>query len=98
MYITKKDNPLDASKMMLEMSEENLHSDLVKQDVLILTGEEDHFIPLKMHHKQVNALTNANSITEKIFTREEQGQNHCQIGNFGLAVDVMAKWIKNHSE
>lgn len=98
MYITKKDNPLDASKMMLEMSEENLHSDLVKQDVLILTGAEDHFIPIKMHHKQVNALTNANSITEKIFTREEQGQNHCQIGNFGLAVDVMAKWIKNHSE
>lgn len=98
MYITKKDTPLDASKMILELSEENLHSDLVKQDVLILTGEEDHFIPLKMHHKQVKALTNAKSITERIFTREEQGQNHCQIGNFGLALDVMAKWIKNHSK
>lgn len=98
MYITKKDTPLDASKMILELSEENLHSDLVKQDVLILTGEEDHFIPIKMHHKQVKALTNAKSITERIFTREEQGQNHCQIGNFGLALDVMAKWIKNHSK
>ncbi|MBP2028596.1 pimeloyl-ACP methyl ester carboxylesterase [Acetoanaerobium pronyense] len=98
MYITKKDTPLDASKMILELSEENLHSDLVKQDVLILTGEEDHFIPLKMHHKQVKALTNAKSITERIFTRDDQGHNHCQIGNFGLALDVMAKWIKNHSK
>ena len=98
MYITKKDTPLDASKMILELSEENLHSDLVKQDILILTGEEDHFIPIKMHHKQVKALTNAKSITERIFTRDDQGHNHCQIGNFGLALDVMAKWIKNHSK
>lgn len=98
MYITKKDTPLDASKMILELSEENLHSDLVNQDVLILTGSEDHFIPLKMHHKQVQALTNAKSITERIFTRDDQGHNHCQIGNFGLALDVMAKWIKNHSD
>ncbi len=95
MYITKKATPLEASKVMLEFNEENLHSHLVKQDVLILTGAEDHFIPLKMHHKQVQALTQAKSITERIFTREDQGHNHCQVGNFGLALDVMAKWIEN---
>lgn len=97
MYITKKPTPLEASKVILEFNEENLHSDLVKQDVLILTGAEDHFIPLKMHQKQVKALTEAKSITERIFTREDQGHNHCQVGNFGLALDVMAEWIKNHS-
>ena len=80
MYITKKTNPFEASKIMLDFNEENLHSDLVRQDVLILTGAEDHFIPLKMHHKQVQALTQAKSITERIFTREDQGHNHCQIG------------------
>lgn len=95
MYITKKDNsPLEASKVMLEFNAENLKSELVKQDVLILSGEEDHFIPLKMHYMQVKALKNARSITEHIFTREEQGQNHCQVGNIGLALKVMFEWIK----
>ena len=96
MYITKQDTPLEASKVILEFNEKNLHSDLVKQDVLILTGAEDHFIPLKMHYKQVQALTRAKSITEKIFTREDHGHNHCQVGNFGLALDTMAEWIENH--
>jgi len=97
MYITKKATPLEASKVILEFNEENLHSNQVKQDVLILTGAEDHFIPLKMHYKQIQALTEAKSITEKIFTRDDHGHNHCQVGNFGLALDVMAEWIKNHS-
>lgn len=93
MHITKKDNPFDASMAMIQLNEENLHSEDVKQDVLILTGAEDHFIPLKMHQKQVDALKNAKSITGRIFTKEDQGHNHCQVGNFGLALDVMVKWI-----
>lgn len=97
MYMTKKDTPMSASLVILECNEENLHSDMVKQDVLILTGAEDHFVPLKMHYKQVEALTNARSITERIFTREDQGHNHCQVGNFGLALDVMAKWMDQKS-
>jgi len=93
MYITKKNTPYDASEVLLKFNEKNLKSELVKQDVLILTGAEDHFIPLKMHYKQVKALKNANSITEHIFTPEEQAQNHCQIGNIGLALDVISKWV-----
>jgi pimeloyl-ACP methyl ester carboxylesterase len=93
MYITKKDNPYEASKVLLDFNEENLKSDLVTQDVLILSGAEDHFIPLKMHHLQVKALTNAKSVTERIFTIAEQGQNHCQVGNIKLALDTMADWI-----
>ena len=93
MYITKIPSPLEASKVLLRFNEQNLHLELVKQDVLILTGAEDHFIPLKMHYKQVNVLKNARSVTARIFTREEQGQNHCQVGNMGLALDVMLKWI-----
>jgi len=46
-----------------------------------------------MHYKQVNALKHARSLTARIFTQEEQGQNHCQVGNMGLALDVMLKWI-----
>ncbi|MCK9590401.1 MAG: alpha/beta hydrolase [Methanoregula sp.] len=97
MYITKIPSPVEASDVLLRFNEENLHSELVKQDVLILTGAEDHFIPLKMHYKQVNALKNARSLTARIFTREEQAQNHCQVGNIGLALDVMLKWIEEKS-
>jgi len=97
MYITKKETPMDAADVAFQMNEKNLHSDLVKQDVLILTGREDHFIPFKMHNMQVKALTNAKSLTARVFTKEEQAQNHCQIGNIGLALDVMVKWIEKKS-
>lgn len=88
---------MDATDVLLRFSEGNLHSDKVLQDVLILTGEEDHFIPLKMHYKQVKALKNARSLMARIFTKEEQAQNHCQIGNIGLALNVMNKWIEERS-
>jgi pimeloyl-ACP methyl ester carboxylesterase len=97
MYITDKNMPMDAAVVALQMNGENLHSDLVTQDVLILTGRDDHFIPFKMHRKQVRALTNARSVTARIFTEEEGAQNHCQIGNIGLALDVMAAWIADVS-
>jgi pimeloyl-ACP methyl ester carboxylesterase len=97
MYITNKKTPMDAADVALRLNEKNLHSDLVKQDVLILTGREDHFIPFKMHDKQVKALINAKSVTARVFIKEEHAQNHCQNGNIGLALDVMTKWIEKES-
>ncbi|WP_432664952.1 alpha/beta fold hydrolase [Wukongibacter baidiensis] len=98
MYITHSKTPLDSAKAILEFNEEHLKSEDVKQDVLILTGEEDHFIPVKMHHIQVNALKNAKSVTDYIFTRKEHAQNHCQVGNIGLALDTMKKWLDGFKE
>jgi alpha-beta hydrolase superfamily lysophospholipase len=97
MYITNKEAPIEAFDILMEFNEENLHSDLVKQDVLILTGREDHLVPFKMHDMQVTALTGAHSVTPRVFTKEEQAQNHCQIGNLGLALAVMRQWIKQKS-
>jgi hypothetical protein len=94
MYITKKEVPIEAFDVLMEFNEENLHSDLVKQDVLILTGREDHLVHFKMLDKQVRALTNARSITSRVLTKEEQAQNHCQIGNLGLALDTISEWIE----
>jgi len=96
-FITKKTKPLEALDLYLQMNEENIHSELVKQDVLILTSRNDHFIPFKMLAMQVKALKNAESITSKVFTKEEHAENHCQIGNIGLSLDVMIKWIKEKS-
>lgn len=96
MYITDKKTPVDAADVAFQMNEKNLHSDLVRQDVLILTGRDDHFIPFKMHNMQVKALTNARSVTARVFTEEDRAQNHCQIGNIGLALEVMVQWIAKY--
>jgi pimeloyl-ACP methyl ester carboxylesterase len=97
MHISKTDTPMDAFDVARLMNAENLHSDLVKQDVLILTGRNDHFIPFKMHGMQVRALTNARSVTTRVFEKETKAQNHCQIGNIGLALEVMVDWIERLS-
>ena len=93
LYITKKKTIMEAMDIVMQLNAKNLLSWLVEQDVLILTGREDHFIPFKMHDMQMKALTNARSVTGRVFTREEQAQNHCQIGNTGLALKVMADWL-----
>ncbi|NDI33567.1 alpha/beta fold hydrolase [Chengkuizengella sediminis] len=93
MYITHTKTPLESGFAILEFNEEHLKSEMVKQDILILTGEKDHFIPVKMHHLQIQALKNAKSITDRIFTEKEQGQNHCQVGNMGLSLSKMAEWM-----
>jgi pimeloyl-ACP methyl ester carboxylesterase len=97
MYITGHPSPMDANDVLLRFNERTLHSELVTQDVLILTGAEDHFIPLKMHHKQVRALKNARSVTGRVFTKAEHGENHCQVGNIGLALETMRAWIEERS-
>jgi len=94
MYITQKDNPMEAFETWLALNEENIHSDKVIQDVLLLSGGNDHFIPIKMHKKQIDALVNAKSITDRIFTKNENAQNHCQIGNIKLLLDVIIDWIR----
>jgi len=93
-YITKKTQPLDALDFYLQLNELNIHSELVKQDVLILSGEKDHLIPSKMHVMQLNALINANSVTGRIFKEEQQAQNHCQTGNLELSLEIMLDWIE----
>jgi hypothetical protein len=79
MYITHEATPVKAVRHILDMNSANLHSELVTQDVLILTGEEDSFAPLKLHYKQIAALKNAKSVTGRIFTKKEQAHKHCQI-------------------
>lgn len=95
LHITKKETPLEAFEYSMQLNEENLHSELVKQNVLFLTGRNDHFIPFKMHALQIEALTNAKSITDRIFTKKENAQNHCQIGNIQLMLDVIIEWLQD---
>jgi pimeloyl-ACP methyl ester carboxylesterase len=68
-------------------------SPLIKQDVLLMAGSEDNLIPLHHFYQQIKALKNARSVTARLFTRPEQAQNHCQVGNLRLAVDCITNWI-----
>ena len=97
MYITNKEVPIEAFDVLLQLNENNLHSDLIKQDVLILTGSKDHLVPFKMHNLQVKTLTHARSVTARVFTKEENAQIHCQIGNIGIKLDVIMKWIEKYT-
>jgi pimeloyl-ACP methyl ester carboxylesterase len=93
-YITKRGKALDALDFYLELNVRNMHPERVTQDVLLLSGREDHFIPFKMHRMQIQALANARSVTGRVFTRAEHAENHCQTGNIGLALDAMIEWLK----
>ena len=46
-----------------------------------------------LYHKQWKALTHAKSITGRIFTEADQCPYHIGIGNIGLTIDVMVKWL-----
>lgn len=96
MHITRSKTPFEgAKKFNLSLSRENMHAEKIKQDVLFFSGNEDHFIPIKIHKRQLEALVNAKSVTDRIFTKEDHAQNHCQIGNIGLALDTMVNWIED---
>jgi len=69
-------------------------SPLVVQDVLLMGGQEDHYIPLHQFFDQGRLLTNARSLTSRLFTRKETAQNHCQLGNVGLSVEVIVDWAE----
>lgn len=65
----------------------------VTQDVLLMAGAKDHYIPLQMLPDQMMTLPGAHSVTARIFTEAESAQNHCQIGNMGLAIKVILDWL-----
>ena len=72
-------------------------SHLVRGDVLLMAGSEDHYVPLEQLPAQLKALTAARSVTARVFTREEQAQNHCQVGNLGLSLRVIIDWISERT-
>jgi pimeloyl-ACP methyl ester carboxylesterase len=72
-------------------------SGLITQDVLLTAGSDDHFVPLDLFFRQGEILTNARSLTGRIFTEATGNQNHCQVGNILPALELMADWVDRHS-
>lgn len=95
MRITKSETPFEGAQLNLSLSRENMYADRISQDVLVISGQDDHFIPIRLHQQQVKALVNARSVTDRIFTKADHAQNHCQVGNIGLLLDTVIQWLKN---
>ncbi len=68
-------------------------SSMIKQDVLLLAGADDHYVPISQLWDQARTLVAARSVTCRVFSYEEQAQAHCQVGNLPLAIDVIDRWI-----
>jgi hypothetical protein len=46
-----------------------------------------------MYHRQKAALVNARSVRGRIFTAEEGGAQHCQVGNPDLVWNEILDWL-----
>ena len=65
----------------------------IRQDVLILCGAEDQFIPFHQTADFEKALVNARSVTTRIFDPPSGGANHCQAGNLSLLHATVFDWL-----
>ena len=96
LYMLDSDDPADAAEWFLVMNAEHLDSGRVIQDVLLMCGEHDAFQPPALTKAQAQALTAARSVTTRMFTRAEQADQHCQMGNLELACDVLTTWLRTY--
>lgn len=65
----------------------------VDQDILLLAGANDHYVPNNQLPLQIDWLTHARSMTARRFTNAECASSHCQLGNVGLALTTILDWL-----
>jgi pimeloyl-ACP methyl ester carboxylesterase len=65
----------------------------VRQDILLTEGEQDHLFNVEWLYRAMRELVCARSITARIFTAREGGEQHCQVGNSALARDEIIRWL-----
>ncbi len=97
MYVTGTETPFDHLLEFTKYQTKDL-SPLVEQDVLLLAGENDHFVPVEFLELQKAALTSARSVRTRLFTAEEGGDQHCQVGRLDLATGEILDWLNSLQE
>jgi alpha-beta hydrolase superfamily lysophospholipase len=63
-------------------------------DVLITAGEQDHFFPVEQVDEFKKVLTNARSVTTRVFREKEGAHEHCQTGVLNLFHAVLFDWVE----
>jgi pimeloyl-ACP methyl ester carboxylesterase len=92
MHITGTKTPFDClthlAQSKLEGILQNLHG-----DVLLTEGEDDHLFPVTHMYRIMDELVCAHSVTARMFTAREGAEQHCQVGNTGLAREEIVRWL-----
>ncbi len=92
MWTLGKEHPLDAIDEFQKYSLTGV-AQRIKGDVLLLAGQEDHFVPIEQVKQMQEALTSARSVTTKIYDRESGGGEHCQMGAPTLWHATLFDWL-----
>ncbi|MFP4513799.1 MAG: alpha/beta fold hydrolase, partial [Acidimicrobiales bacterium] len=94
LYLVDEDEPVAVVDWFLGMNADHLTSERVTQDVFVMCGEKDRFQPPRLARLQVRALTAARSVTVRTFTKDEDADQHCQMGNLDLACHELTAWLR----
>jgi dienelactone hydrolase len=68
---------------------------LIKADVLIFAGADDHFVPADQMDQFRRSLTSAHSVSAISFDRPSGGSQHCQIGAPSLWQGSLFDWLSS---
>lgn len=93
MHVMGVHTPYDFFKSIMRFQTRDV-SPRVTQDVLLLAGAADHYVPVSQFYDQIRWLTQAHSVTARLFTSYESAQNHVQVGNIRLSLDVIMDWVQ----
>jgi hypothetical protein len=92
MHITGTKTPFDFLTAIAQHSLDGiLHH--VQQDVLLTEGEQDHLFNVEWIYRVMRELVCARSVTARIFTAREGGEQHCQVGHSALAREEIVCWL-----
>lgn len=95
MYITGTTTPYDFYESISRHTLNGI-TPQITQDVLLLAGEKDHYIPSRQFYRLKNNLPNVHSLTCRMFTENEGGEQHCQIGNHLIAINCIISWLDKY--
>lgn len=84
-----------SSDVLIELANYTLENitDKIYQDVLLLAGNEDMYVPTSTISFLQNQLINARQIESVLFTNKSGGQYHCQVGNKKVAFDKIIQFL-----
>jgi pimeloyl-ACP methyl ester carboxylesterase len=92
MHVTGASSAFEFFQRSKQFQTENISAS-IRQDVLLMAGSEDHYAPVEQWHRQIRMLKNARSVTARLFTNSESAENHCQVGNYGVALRTIVNWL-----
>ncbi len=69
--------------------------DRLRQHVLLLAGERDHYIPQGQYGILMQEITSAHTLTGRMFSSQEGGEQHCQVGNHMIAISTILDWLRD---